>query len=217
MMRFASASPQPAARDQPQLPAPQALAALGTLLCLSQGGSGGELAGWSRAVRAEACASVDSDGMRECVAFRDANGTCCWKLYLLPDSDFLAWERLSLTLPAHGRDDARDEADRAGIADRLLQRLAGRARHGEWQASVLRLHALRGGDGRTVLAATLASISPLGAAAARAIARSQGAAADALRDDCCCARAAQEAARASAQWRDDPPYPLVRLQRPGSE
>ncbi len=197
-----------------RLPLPSELAALGTVLCLYHGRSGGELAGWSRAVEAVACASLDSDGMRECVLFRDAAGDCCWKLYLLPDSDFLAWERLSSRL----RMQVGDEGDGPGIAERMLQRLVGRVRHGEWQASVLRLHALpvaQGMQGEQVLAAALASVSPLGAAAARGIARSQSADAEALRDDCCCARAARDAMRAMEARQTDEPYPLVRLQRPG--
>lgn len=197
---------------------PWELAALGTVLCLYQGRSGGELAGWSRAMQAEASSVLDSDGMRECLLFRDAAGDCCWKLYLLPDSDFLAWERLSSGLPMRMREDA----GASGIAERMLQRLVGRVRDGEWQASVVRLHALpvaHGKAGECVLAATLASVSPLGAAAARGIARSQHADAEALRDECCCARAAREAMRLAAAYDHESahPYPLVRLPRPGRD
>lgn len=191
-----------------RLPTPRQLAALGTVLCLYRSGPGGELAGWSRAVRAEACAALDSDGMHECVSFHDADGDCCWKLYLLPDSDFLAWERLSLALPAQSAQDA----SAAGVGERLLRRLAGRVRGGHWQGSVLRLHALcvaPGMPSHSVLAASLASVSPLGAAAARRIARSQGADADALVDECCCQRAARAAAAGATH--DDAPYPLIRL------
>lgn len=191
------------------LPSPLQLAALGTVLCLYRARSGGELGGWRRAVQAESSATLDSDGMREALVFRDATGTCCWQLFLLPDSDFLAWESLSKRLP----EQAIASSSRAGLAERMWQRLAGHARHGDWQASVLRLHA-RGGDGRgqPALAATLASVSPLGAAAARAIARSQHADADALRDDCCCARAARAA---SGNDHCNTPFPpLVRLSGP---
>jgi hypothetical protein len=201
-----NAAPGPA-----QLPSPQELAALGTLLCLYRAHAGGELGGWQRAVRVAASALLDSDGMRECLVFRDAAGETCWQLFLLPDSDFLAWEQLSARLPAQ-----RGTADaHAGLAERMLQRLSGRARLGEWQASVLRLHARSGpgGTGTPMLAATLASVSPLGAAAARGIARSQHADARALDDDCCCARAARATIRAGVAGDDTFP-PLVRLSRP---
>lgn len=196
------------------LPSPPELAALGTVLCLYRARSGGELGGWRRALHVEAAATVDSDGMREALVFRDATGDCCWQLFLLPDTDFLAWERLAARLPLQ-----RVVADaRAGLAERMLQRLSGRTRHGEWQASVLRLHARRTRHAhvRDVLAATVSAVSPLGAAAARTIARSQHADVDALRDDCCCARAASASNRDAAQGPNGFPH-LVRLPRPDAE
>ena len=206
-----AASVMPTQPAQTRLPTPRQLAGLGTVLCLYRNGPGGELAGWSRAVRAEACATLDSDGMHECVAFHDAAGECCWKLYLLPDSEFLAWERQSAALPVQSVQDAPN----AGVGERLLRRLGGWVRGGHWQGSVLRLHALcvaPGMPSHAVLAASLASVSPLGAAAARRIARSQGADADALTDECCCQRAARVAALAAAGTaHDDAPYPLIRL------
>lgn len=197
-----------------RLPSPRALAALGTVLCLYRGGDGGELSGWTRATTAEASTLIDSDGMRECLLFRDAAGDCSWKLYLLPDSDFLAWERLSTGLPTC----ATRDAGTGGIAERLLQRIANRARGGAWQASVLRLRVASTGpratDGR-VLGANLASVSPLGATIARAVARSEGADVEALRDDCCCARAARLAGTVARHRHDDSPTPIVRLRSPG--
>lgn len=188
----------------PRLPTPSQLARLGTVLCLYR--AGGELGGWSRAVHAEAGVAVHSEGPDECIAFRDPAGDCCWKLYLLPDSDFLAWERLSASLARRAGDDACGQ----GIGERLLRNLAGRLRNGQWQGSVLRLHALQVGPGmssRDVLAASLAPVSPMGAAAARRIARSAGADAAALADDCCCL----QAARAVAAGQHDDAYPLIRL------
>ena len=186
------------------LPTPSQLAGLGTVLCLYR--AGGELGGWSRAVRAEAGAALHSDGPDECIAFRDGAGDCCWKLYLLPDSDFLAWERLLSSLPPQGRD-----GEAAGIGERLLRGLAGRLRAGQWQGSVLRLHALNVSPGmstRDMLAASLAPVSSVSAAAARRIARYEGADATALADDCCCLRAARTAAAAE---RAHEAYPLIRL------
>ncbi len=198
----AIARPHPAA---PVLPTPGQLASLGTVLCLFRGQAGGELSGWAQSVRASASAVLDSDGLCECLSFQDATGDDCWKLFLLPDSNFLAWERLAAALPCGDGNDA----PRLGVAARLLQRLAVRTR-GQWQASVLQLHALanaRRRDAGQVLAASLAAISPLGAAEARRIARRQGAADDGLRDECCCERAARHAPQAECNERD----PVVRI------
>jgi hypothetical protein len=173
-----------------RLPTPGQLARLGTVLCLYPAGAGGELGGWSRAVCAEAAVPLHGDGLEDCIAFRDTGGGCCWKLYLLPDSDFLAWERLVARLPL--RADA-DTGPALGIGEHLLQRLVGRRHSGNWHASVLRLRALGvpGASPPGALAAVLAPVSPAGAAAARAIARRANADASALVDDCCCLRAAR--------------------------
>lgn len=175
-----------------RLPTPGQLARLGTVLCLYPPGAGGELGGWSRAACAEAAVSLHGDGPEDCIAFRDTGGECCWKLYLLPDSDFLAWERLVARLPVQA--DA-GIGPALGIGERLLQRLVGRLRSGNWQASVLRLRALAvpGGSSPHALTAMLAPVSATGAAAARAIARRADADATALVDDCCCLRVARDA------------------------
>ena len=192
---------------QARLPAPRQLAQLGVVLCLYRQQPGGELAGWSQAVRAEAEAALDSDGMQESLLFYDRDDRCCWRLYLLPDSDFLAWERLAACLPPSAQ-----PPSHAGIGERLLRRLAG-TMGGGWTGSILRLHALRSGPGfglspASVLAASLASVSPLGATVARRIAQRQGAEAGALADECCCERAARIAAQANG---DDDTYSLIRL------
>ncbi|MCW5581345.1 MAG: Hemin transport protein [Luteimonas sp.] len=191
----------------PRLPSPRQLAQLGVVLCLYRRQPGGELAGWSQAVRAEAESALDSDGMQESLSFYDRDGRCCWRLCLLPDSDFLSWERLAACLPPGPRTQSH-----AGIGERLLRRLAGTI-GGGWTGSILRLHELRSGPGfglmpASVLAASLASVSPLGATLARRIAQRHGADADGLVDECCCERAARAAARASA---DDEAYSLIRL------
>ncbi len=197
-----------AAHDVPsRLPTPRQLAQLGVVLCLYRQQPGGELAGWSQAVRAEAEAALDSDGMQESLLFYDRDDRCCWRLYLLPDSDFLSWERLAAHLPACAQ-----PQPHAGIGERLLRRLAGTV-GGGWTGSILRLHALRSGPGfglapASVLAASLASVSPLGATLARRIAQRQGADAGALADECCCERAARIAARAGG---DEDTYSLIRL------
>ena len=152
----------------PVMPEPQQLAALGAVLCLSRLRYGHPLAGWTPAVRAEVACNCDSDGLRESLSFLDRNGYCCWRLYLLPDSDFLAWEELSSRLPV------RQNCGHAGIAERLFSRLANRLNGGHWQASALRLHALPCGASGAALAASLAALSELGSAIARRIARDEG-------------------------------------------
>ncbi|KAF1718594.1 Hemin transport protein [Pseudoxanthomonas yeongjuensis] len=167
------------------LPRAQQLAALGTVLCLYRHQDGSELSGWVRAVRVESRAGVDSDGLRESLAFFDHEGRCCWRLYLLPDSDFVAWDRLSARLPS------REEAEAATrVGERLWRRLAGRLLGGQWHACVLRLHVVPAEVRRPVLAASPAAVSPLGAAMAQRIARTEGAEQNIRVDDCCCAQSA---------------------------
>ncbi len=173
----ASSLPPPTAAHA--LPTPEALAALGTVLCVYRSrrgdGLGGELGGWQQAVRAEAWCGIDSDGWQECLQFRDRAGDCCWRLYLLPDSDFLAWERLQQALPrveaphAACRDCGLDD----GIAGRLWRRMSLHVGGERWQLSALRLHALASPHGGppTTLAASLAPLSPLGAGMLQRVAR----------------------------------------------
>lgn len=188
------------------LPGPQQLAQLGTVLCLYRQQAGGELAGWSQSVRAEAGVEIDSDGMCESLQFYDRADRCCWRLYLLPDSDFLAWERLSGRLPLHA-----DPMASIGIGERLLRRLSGGSGH--WAGSILRLHALGGpGSGfapAAVLAASLARASGLGTAEAIRIVRSQGADDSGLVDGCCCERAARAVCAAG----DADAYAPIRFNR----
>ncbi|HEX7803274.1 MAG TPA: Hemin transport protein [Pseudoxanthomonas sp.] len=174
-----------AADAAPLLPRAQQLAALGTVLCLYRPQHGGELSGWAQASRAESQAGVDSDGLRESLAFFDDNERCCWRLFLLPDSDFLAWDRLLACLPA------REEVEPAsGVGERLWRKLAGRLLGEQWQACVLKLHVLPSAARQPVLAASLAMLSPLGASTARRIVEAEGADENAVFDDCCCARSA---------------------------
>lgn len=167
------------------LPRAQQLDALGPVLCLYRHQDGGELSGWARAVRVESRAGMDSDGLRESLAFFDHEGRCCWRLYLLPDSDFVAWDRLLALLPSC------EEAEATiGVGERLWRRLAGCLRGGQWQACVLRLHVVPTQIRRPVLAASPATVSPLGAATAQRIARAEGAEQNIRVDDCCRAQSA---------------------------
>lgn len=195
------------------LPQPWQLAALGTVLCLYPAQPGGDLAGWTRAVRVEARSGMDSDGLRESLHFYNAGGACCWRLYLLPDSDFLAWERLVRSLPCVASPAS------AGIAERLWRRLAAGLSACPWQCSVLRFQAPSSGPGfaacgGVLLKASLATVSGLGAAVAGRIARQEGAGNAATIDECCCERAARAAAGAEAPRGGvaDAPLPLIRLE-----
>lgn len=159
-------------------PAPAQLAGLGTVLCLYHA-DGSELAGWQQAASAHACHGVDSEGIHESVCFCDARGRCVWRLYLLPDSDFLAWDRLVAQLP-------QQPALEAGgnVGERLWRRLAGHLGGQRWRLCALRLHAVEQGSG---LAASLVRLSAPGTTTARRIARLEGAEGEHALDACGCA------------------------------
>lgn len=183
------------------LPQPHQLAALGAVLCLFRPRAGGELGGWAQAVRAAWRSTIDSDGIGESVVFFDAHDRPCWQLHLLPDTDFLAWDRLWRRLPPHRAGDAG-----GSLAERLWRRFAER---GGWELDAIRLHALPASPGFSslrMLAASPAPLSPVGADAARRIARSEGVDARRLIDDCCCRATLPNAGHAA-----DAPYPLVRF------
>jgi hypothetical protein len=175
--------PSSAGSSRPSLPSAAELAALGTVACVFSRRYGGELGGWTQAVRAELCSGIDSDGWHECLRFHDRKDDCCWRLYLLPDSDFLAWERLQSRLPASGAMPGPSEA----VASRLWRRLHARMGGERWQPSVVRLHALP--HLRPSLAASPALVSSLGVDMLRRIARIEGFEAT---DDCCCRPRAED-------------------------
>lgn len=153
------------ARSPAAPPTAGQLAALGTVLCLYRADQN-ELAGWQDAVAVHACQGLDSDGVHESLCFTDAHGDCCWRLYLLPESDFLAWDRLVAGLSTRTA-----SSDDANVGERLWRRLAGSLGGRRWRMCAARLHAI--GQGRS-LAASLAPLSSLGAATARRIARLEG-------------------------------------------
>lgn len=156
------------------LPQPRQLAALGTVLCLYRSQDLPALAGWTRATRAEWSAGIDSDGLRESLWFYDGDGGLCWRIYLLPDSDFMAWDQLSLALPTR-----EEQAVGSGLCNRLWRRMTDQVRGDIWYACVLQLHALDGlaGFGTAAqpgLAASLVCPSAVGVAVARRIASAAG-------------------------------------------
>lgn len=189
------------------VPAAAQLAALGPVLCLYRAQQGSELAGWQQAVRVEAHTGVDSDGLDERLLFLDAQGRCCWRLCLLPDSDFVAWDRLVASLPAGRGDEA------AGLADRLWQRLAGLLLGGQWRACALQLHAVPRPASLPVPAASLSLMSPLGVATARRIAHAEGADLETGMHDGCCEHAAAVTATPFEHTHEtaDNVVPLTRL------
>ena len=191
------------------LPRPQQLASLGTVLCLYRPQHGSELSGWAQAVRVESRAGVDSEGLRESLMFFDCNGDCCWRLCLLPDSDFLAWDRLLGSLPAC----AMAESE-SSVAERLWRRLAGRLLGGQWQACALRFHEVPAATSPHALAASLAAISALGSARARRIAQAEGAEELIRHHDCCCAQSSFAASNAapSGVAQASPEFPLIRFE-----
>jgi hypothetical protein len=138
----------------------EALGALGPLLCLHAPGDPHLLTGWRRARALRAQVRLDSDGPHEALHFLDEDGADCWRLYLLPDSDFHAWERLLATLPV--------QIDGA-VAGRRFWR-GKRSALPHWQACALRLHAVPYPGGGVQLAAADVELSPLGRACAQRIA-----------------------------------------------
>src|SRR5690606_22766080 len=165
----------------PALPRAGELAALGAVLCLSRARPGSELSGWAQAARAEVASGCDSNGPCEALWMFDHDGRCCWRLYLLPDSDFLAWDSPAARLPVH------HQPRTGGVGERLWTRLAGCLRGERWHAVPLRLHARSGGPGfsrcgDTGLSATWPVLSAAGQAAARRIARIEGVEGDTLDD-----------------------------------
>jgi hypothetical protein len=192
------------------LPHPRQLAALGTVLCLYRPQQGGELSGWAQAARVEAHAGVGSDGLRESLRFFDRDGRDCWRLCLLPDSDFLAWDELAARLPQHAPAEQRE----AGIGDRLWQRLARRLTGEQWRACALRLHALPQPFAPPALAASPAALSALGVAKAHEIAGAEAAELDLPpAGDCCCAQAPRRASAAIPAAAAIPPIRSTRETR----
>ena len=120
---------------RPRLPAVAALAALGPLVCLSRARDPSVQAGWHRAVACEYTAHLDSNGLRECLRFRDADGHCCWCLYALPEDDFLAWERLIAVVPQGALND-----ETVSVVERLWHGVADALQGRRWRAGVIGIH-----------------------------------------------------------------------------
>ncbi|MDR1076523.1 MAG: Hemin transport protein [Xanthomonadaceae bacterium] len=145
------------------LPHPRQLSELGAVLCCYRRRWGNELAGWDRAVRAQVRAD-DEQGTPECLLFFDQSGHCCWRLYLLPDTDFLAWDALVSGLPTVSSRPAK------GLG-RWWRKICDAWHDGRWDNCIVRLHDHSGSNGGCMLAASLGRISVLGMKTARRILR----------------------------------------------
>ncbi|MCC7249603.1 MAG: Hemin transport protein [Lysobacter sp.] len=156
------------------MPSMEDLATLGPVLCVFCERYGGELGGWLQAASAYARCGIETDGWYECLSFRDRENRDCWRLYLLPESDFFAWDRVRDRLPRGERFDPFAKTDRKeGSASMLWRRSRNCETPVRWGASVLRLHALRPAD-HAVLAASPWRVSSLGGDIVRRVMRIEG-------------------------------------------
>lgn len=115
--------------------------------------------------------AVTPQGPREWLSFRDARDEVRAKLFLLPDTDYLAWDEMAAaTHLAPSREDAPGWHAHAAFLRGALARF-GTA----WRARVLRFDAGRLPWLRTLDAQPPLRLSLLGLELARAIARSEGA------------------------------------------
>lgn len=162
------------------LPMPERLAAVATVLCVYPRRQRDVLDGWLAARSAQRL----GDGAAEALAFRDGAGRECWRLYLLADSDFLAWDDAAATLAAAP----------APAGPRVWRAMV-RWLRGGLRAQALRLSVLRDEAGHCVLLADAAALSPLGLVQARRIANAAGARLDERGHACCCLASAGVAAR----------------------
>jgi len=106
------------------------LVALGPVVCLHRREDYEQLRedalpmlAWSRAL---AISEIDSEGPREALRLYDLDGQPSMQLCLLPDSDFLVWERLTRSLPS------RAEAAGSLCRPSWMARLLWRARVGRF-------------------------------------------------------------------------------------
>lgn len=164
-----------------RLPDAAQLAALGSVLCLYRYDDTPPVRWWA-AGRARVHACVDATGAREWVSVHGASGHDArareddadddrLRFYLLPDTDFLAWERMTATLASAATQRA---AAVQSLHARLLTRVAARVRRARWQALPLRLQAQPGAGGWRLTALPV-DLSPLGRRVAETIARCEGA------------------------------------------
>jgi hypothetical protein len=151
---------------------PELLAALGPLLCLYRADDPHALQGWSWAKSVQACIKINSDGPREALTFFDETRRACWQLYLLPDSDYLSWDRVLSCVQCQL--DSTENAWRYKTPAVPISHAIGNP---IWRACALRFYAVPGSNNQYCLALGDVSLSIAGRKAAEAIAKSEGASA----------------------------------------
>lgn len=150
---------------------PEMLAALGPLLCLYRAGDPHALCGWSWAKSVRACVKINSDGPREALTFFDSTRRACWQLYLLPDSDYLSWDRV-LSCVRCELDATQDSWQKQNKVAPISRAVGNPI----WRACALRFYAVTSLHNEHSLALADVTLSNTGRKAAEAIAKSEGAA-----------------------------------------
>jgi len=149
---------------------PESLAMLGPMLCMYRAIETHVLAGLAAAAIVRPWVSIGADGPCEALTFFDRAQRPCWQLFLLPDSDYYAWERVvaGLSDPLPINSVARtDPGERNGIRRRVGNPL--------WRACALQVHAVAERNSPCRLAAAQVLLSEAGQRAAQRIAQTAGA------------------------------------------
>lgn len=152
---------------------PELLAALGPLLCLYRIDDPHALCGWSWAKSVQACIKINNDGPREALTFFDESCRACWQLYLLPDSDYLSWDRVLSCVRCE-----LDTTQNSWLRQITVAPIARSIGNPIWRACALRFYAVQNMNNEQCLALAGVSLSYAGRKAAEAIAKSEGAAPD---------------------------------------
>lgn len=146
------------------------LTALGPLLCLYRAFETHVLTGLSHAAAIFPTVRIDNNGPCEALMFVEPDGRPCWQLYLLPDSDYLAWDKLLIRLAGHQAPTTL--AQRRPCSSACIDLAVGNP---IWRASALRLHVLSSCRSPASLAASVAPLSVPGKRAAERLAGHVGA------------------------------------------
>lgn len=146
----------------------RALAGVGPVLCVFPDSERNELNALRRAsqICAECC--IDDDGIRESLRLCDEAGSTCARLFLLPDSDYTAWERLREGLPCVASESRASACEKCVHFVRCLGRML---RGSGWKSSLLKIEPGR----REQPCVSAVNISRIGREFACRIARAEGA------------------------------------------
>ena len=103
------------------------------------------LAAFANSIAIEAHGAITSHGPREWLEFVDAQSVCSARLYLLPDSDYLAWDAMlgdcGIVRVAPGK--SFSTAGMRWRAHAAFMRCAWRRMRGSWQARIVRFPLMR--------------------------------------------------------------------------